>query len=363
MEPVFDKINVLNEVLRQHISKTKNIGLLNGKMGVSLYFFNLSKQTNDIAFQELAESLIMELYEEAGKTNIQPDFENGLAGIASGIIYLVNNNFVEADLDDILSDVEDRMYKYITEHIGKLPIGIRRGIMGFIFYYLYRLQQYDLTQESAKIYILKRILVDLTNRMCELMEKGDIKTSDPLLFDISWDLPISLVLLAKIRAMNFYTSKIDRILEYLSPIVLSLYPNLAGNRLYLLFGIESVLQEVNMPNWKKHADLLKKDLQLTQILNEEFRNKNIHFADGITGISFISKHLYNVTQDKSILFEHRDLLKKIVESEYWDNMMIDKEEKNNVGIFYGMSGIGLFLIEILKTECRRNDNSTTKIAP
>ena len=80
-----------------------NIGLMHGKMGISVYFFHLARSTRNKVYEEYAGELIDEIYEEI-IVNTPVNFENGLAGIGWGIEYLVQNGFIEADTDEVLED-------------------------------------------------------------------------------------------------------------------------------------------------------------------------------------------------------------------------------------------------------------------
>ena len=45
--------------------------------------------------------------------------EDGLAGIALGLIFLVRKKYIEANLNELLVDVDDVIYKYLMFHENK----------------------------------------------------------------------------------------------------------------------------------------------------------------------------------------------------------------------------------------------------
>jgi lantibiotic modifying enzyme len=55
-----------------------NIGLMHGKMGISVYFFHLARSTRNKIYEEYADELIDEIYEDI-TVNTPVNFENGLA--------------------------------------------------------------------------------------------------------------------------------------------------------------------------------------------------------------------------------------------------------------------------------------------
>lgn len=103
------KIKKVTDFLLLNASFIENLGLLHGKMGVSIYFFHLARKTKNTNYEDYAKELIDEIYEEI--SNETPAcFENGLAGIGSGIEYLVQNHFMEAETDEVLEDLDEALF-------------------------------------------------------------------------------------------------------------------------------------------------------------------------------------------------------------------------------------------------------------
>lgn len=76
-------------------------GFYNGKAGVSLALFEVSRLLQDEYLEEHAFELLQEaLLSKSEDTG----FANGLAGIGFVFHYLINNHFVEADFDEIFGD-------------------------------------------------------------------------------------------------------------------------------------------------------------------------------------------------------------------------------------------------------------------
>ena len=78
-----------------------NLGLLHGKMEISICFFHLARQTGNKTYEDFAGELIDEVYEEI-TADTPLDFESGLAGIGWGIEYFAQNGFIEADTNEVL---------------------------------------------------------------------------------------------------------------------------------------------------------------------------------------------------------------------------------------------------------------------
>src|SRR5450759_41468 len=87
------RLQRIANVLLLNASFIDNLGLLNGKMGIAIFFFHYSRYTGNKAFEDFAGELIDEIYEEIS-TLTPMNFEDGLTGIGWGIEYLIRHNFV-----------------------------------------------------------------------------------------------------------------------------------------------------------------------------------------------------------------------------------------------------------------------------
>ncbi|MDZ7605131.1 MAG: lanthionine synthetase LanC family protein [Cyclobacteriaceae bacterium] len=167
-----DKIKIIIELLEKHISKLENQGLLHGKMGISLFLFHLGKKTSNSAYTALAEKIVEQVYEDVEKANIAPDFENGLAGIAWGLEHVIQNGFFDGDRDSILSDLDDKIFQYITKK-DELSIRLQDGLLGYGVYLFSRIQGKALNQLNDHNYLLKRLLIEVINRMYDQYEEKE----------------------------------------------------------------------------------------------------------------------------------------------------------------------------------------------
>src|SRR5690554_7486412 len=124
-----------------------------------------------------------------------------MAGIAWGLYYLIRNGYVDADADEILSEADDRIYRFLNENTVNLPVSLRRGLLGYLFYYTYRLACSTGSSDKANVYIFQRVCIDLINQIGQLVEEDKFHSREPALFTVFWDLPVLLMLLARVRAL------------------------------------------------------------------------------------------------------------------------------------------------------------------
>lgn len=123
------------QYLMLHGSAIPNIGLLNGKLGISIFFFHYEKCTGNRAYKMLAEDLIDEIYKKVN-LNTSFHFDNGLAGIAWGVEYLVRNQFLEANTDEVLMELDEQIMERDVRRVSSTSL--ERGIKGIGYYALAR---------------------------------------------------------------------------------------------------------------------------------------------------------------------------------------------------------------------------------
>jgi len=350
MEQALEKLHEINGCLVENAKGENGLGLLHGKLGLSIYFFQLARKTENQEFLEAAENLIGEIFEKLSEAKFPTDFENGLAGIAWGISYLVNSDFVEADLDDTLGELDDRIFKFLEDQKTNLPANFRSGIIGYLAYCLDRLENSLKSGHTSNIYIFQKLGAGLLNQLGQLVEEEKLQDREPQLFNIFWDLPLTLIVLGKAKKLQVNSAKAERILDYILPSLISLFPSLHSNRLYLLLGIESVLKEIENPFLRRHALFLKSNIDMKSIFNAEFKNLNICVMDGASGLRLIAKMLVEITGDNSLLPSSELLFDKINKSVNWDDTEFSNQFRKSIGLVSGLSGIGLALVEILATK-------------
>ena len=108
-----------------------NPGLYFGEMGLVLFFFRYARYTGNELYKEygfrLIEKIQNRIHEE---TTI--DYKHGLAGIGSAIEYLVQNEFIKADTDDVLENFDKRIFH--TYNLEFLPVETIESIGYFAYW-------------------------------------------------------------------------------------------------------------------------------------------------------------------------------------------------------------------------------------
>jgi Fe-S cluster biosynthesis and repair protein YggX len=244
---------------------------MHGKMGISICFFHLARQTGNQIYEDYAGELIDEIYEEI-TANTPVGFENGLAGIGWGIEYLVQNGFIEADTDEVLEEFDNRIFKeliYNTPH----DIGLLNGLVGIGAYFLKRIQNPASNDEKIPTLTNKQTLIHIideldrkTQNIPEIISEplserspsvkpSNLETYEPpnekrqttnhepqttnKQFDLTWDCPALLWFLAELYEQNIFNFKVEKIIQRLTEPLSkeSNMPKLHSNRLLLALAL------------------------------------------------------------------------------------------------------------------------------
>ncbi|MGY0039353.1 lanthionine synthetase LanC family protein [Pedobacter sp. NJ-S-72] len=112
--------------------KGLNNGLQNGKAGYAILNFLLFRFTNNEFFEDKAITLLNEISENINDTN-DTGFANGLSGIAWAIEWISKNDFLNINTDEILSDIDDRIYRSII-HKPDDNFYLNNGSLGKLLY-------------------------------------------------------------------------------------------------------------------------------------------------------------------------------------------------------------------------------------
>jgi lantibiotic modifying enzyme len=94
----------------ENSNKISDVGLLNGKMGIVIFFAHYAQYTGLQRYDEFAENLLDEIYDALGR-NSPIDFQSELCGIGWGIEYLVQNGLMAGNTDEILEDIDKKIMR------------------------------------------------------------------------------------------------------------------------------------------------------------------------------------------------------------------------------------------------------------
>jgi hypothetical protein len=170
-----EKNELLQRIARYlmlHGSFCNNIGLLNGKTGIAVFFYHYARYTKKRIYDDFAGELFDEIYKDI-HVNIPVNFKDGLCGIAWGVEYLIRNKFVEGNSNDILEDLDKRIMEWDVRRIT--DCSLETGLSGIACNVISRMEN----REKYLFFISQDYICDLIEAL-----KGSKKDTNPVIIEI-----------------------------------------------------------------------------------------------------------------------------------------------------------------------------------
>ena len=176
-----DDLKKITETIMRRADTGDELGLLYGKMGLVVYFFHYARFTGNQTYEDFAMALMDSLQEQLYKCSTI-DYGYGLAGIGTGIEYLVQNGFVEADTNEALEDFDVKIAD-MTALSDRTDGSLLTGISGIGRYFLFRIAGTNAHDVHIRTINCKMELIHITDtleQMYPVLKKQDV--DDALLF-------------------------------------------------------------------------------------------------------------------------------------------------------------------------------------
>jgi hypothetical protein len=354
------KLNITyhNQIINSLIlnaSFIDNLGLMHGKMGISIFFFHLARQTKNQIYEDYAGELIDEIYEEI-TANTPVNFENGLAGIGWGIEYLVQNKFIEADTDEVLEEFDNRIFKELIYNTPK-EIGLLNGIVGIGAYFLKRIQNpasnedkiTTLTNKQTLIHLIDELELQTQDISQIILEPTTTSVTPELsnnyqiikqpsnksynMFDITWNYPVILWFLGELYQQNIFNFKVEKIIQRLiEPLSdKTNLPKLQSNHLLLALALTKLWQVLEHSNSQVivllNAVAINTNLLIDlsrETIKSELLPNDFTIKHGTSGIATIYRQLFELIADNRFKQE----------MEHWATLSLHAE--NDVNNYAGL---------------------------
>lgn len=202
------------------------IGLWAGKMGIAIYLFHLARITQNEKYEDEASELIDTVYQHVS-FNLPLTFDTGLLGIGCGFEYIISQGFVDADRDEILSEIDLLVRNVIDSRLlGNLSFD--KGVCGVGYYLYHRLKNRPDDDDSMVVLKLKEYLIYLIDWVEDLLPK----TTDKQEYNDAY------FLLARLHKLNVFNHKVEKLLAICSRKIIDFNCPITDN--YELLGIDSL---------------------------------------------------------------------------------------------------------------------------
>ncbi|MFA6838848.1 MAG: hypothetical protein WCR12_08410 [Dysgonamonadaceae bacterium] len=172
LPPKSDTITKLIDYVLLNSCSVNSTGLYNGKAGISLTLFEVSRCLQSEYIEEQAFNL---LQEALLSKNEDISFENGLSGIGFVLIYLLKNKFVDGCFEELFDENLNKIFLQLSE-IEENPINGRLLLIHLkIVYFLSLLEEYRSSEKSSHFirFFSKNVNIELERSLANLEKKHD----------------------------------------------------------------------------------------------------------------------------------------------------------------------------------------------
>lgn len=330
-------------------NKPSNLGLTNGKAGVSIFLYCLSRGLSDDRYAEYADSLLEDIYENV---TLIKDSTADMVGMGWCVEYVIQNKFCEGDADGILEHIDNRVYKIMSWEDKKRSLDLTHGLVGYLYYLIIRLKNKEDKNNSEEIN------VELFKHTINLISQEALDHFIDLAKDMHFLLLDNLyVLFSSITdaySLNIYNEKILNMLRQWEFHWVSYIPGIHFNRLYLALNLYQINRILKSRKTNEYIKTLLFSLDIDLLRSEVNIERCQSMNTGYLGLIFVLKKSISLLDPS---YPNYNLLKPLM-NEILDlcnsRLLIELDKISetdcrigdyDLGLLNGWAGVGLFLLQ------------------
>ncbi|MCD4665285.1 MAG: lanthionine synthetase C family protein [Bacteroidales bacterium] len=377
-----NKINSISETLEENHKSTDRIDLMGGKMGIALFFLYYAKYKDDQKYYNIGLELITEIFGNINNDYVHNTFAGGLSGVGWAFSHLVQNDFIDAEIDEVLGELDEFIYSSMIYNIHNGNYDFLHGALGNWMFFMNRT-----SEKKYEDYLIK--LIDEIEKTSHKDKGGGLKWKselNPETGKIGYNISLSHGMASIISVLSkVYTLKIDadRVLYLLQGAVRYLlnqkldkekygfnFPHLAKESLEeisrsrlawcygdLGIGMSLYLASRRLGNkdWEKEAlDVLLHSTQRRSLSENDVVDAGI--CHGTSGIAHIYNRMFFYTGiddfKNASYFWIKETLRMAKFEDGFSGYKMWRSEKHGgwkaeAGLLEGVAGIGLALISAI----------------
>lgn len=352
-EEIENYLNHIGKFVSQYGRKSKDLGLFRGQAGIFLFLFNLGKLTNDPRYDDWANEILENIIINIRAVFADHSFANGLCGIGWLIEYLAQNQFIENNTNEILSDLDDLFNESI---FNLLDFSLTNGLISYGMYFLSRLtnpENFNVHQKEMVVQIVNYLECFLPDNVQEADEPENLTMLQGYLSVIPF--------LCKLYVININRYKVLCVIEKYVRFILSFesqqntnlcFPNQTQDGTYSLqwncgdLAVANALLQAAKVSENKGWENKALQIALRTLTVKAIKDPGTSLLSGTAGIA----HLYNQFYQYYHLPEFKE------SAIFWLNktMKILKEQEYDrpaeYGLIDGLAGTALVLLSSISED-------------
>lgn len=129
----------INEIAQSMESMhTNSLGIMGGKAGEAIFWAYYLRFLSTKHPNEKVNLILSDIFDQIKSSSISPDFATGLAGVGWTIEHLAQNNFINANTNKIIGNLDDYLYPFMIQYIRGGYYDYLHGALGIGLFYLSR---------------------------------------------------------------------------------------------------------------------------------------------------------------------------------------------------------------------------------
>jgi len=337
-------LDVLNNRLLSIIDADFPKGLAFGKMGLVIYFYELSEIPGNKKYKNIADSLLTDLIDKGFSIEDGLGIEDGLCGIGLGMDYLATKKFISGDTDFMLSDIDSSLFR----HISFPTLGKQDDVKDLSLYLLYVCRRLRCQKSSENRFLYGELAIKLVNLVADGICPSVFE--EPYSYSpLSYRVPFLVKAISQFSSFGGYEIRMVKILEKFAHHLFGHLPSLHSHRLFLLWSVLplSSLSE----DWEKYVNSLSDSIDFKVIIDEEMKDRNIFLTNGLASIFMLYDSIKSQNPSLSLDFDVPCLYDRMINSNAWDTLLgTDHFFRIHKGLVTGFPGVVLVLNKI-KSKC------------
>lgn len=177
MENIFkNEPALLKQMLHRYLFQAEYLptpGVYRSKISAAILFYRYARYSQDLKYEELADELLEKICHKI-RGDSPVNFGFGLSGLAWGIGYLLKENFIEGDINEVLAEIDSYIMERNLYRIKDLSFDT--GLSGMCFYVEWRVNfamDQGISLPFDEVY-LKDWSAVATNRLLESYTEEEI---------------------------------------------------------------------------------------------------------------------------------------------------------------------------------------------
>lgn len=290
-------MTILNEkamdtLLRKELRRArveKDLFLQHGLMGICIFLFELSVRTGKNKYRKWAYDALDTVCENLCTSN-PLNINKGLIGVALGLLYIYKREYVGGNISAVLQNIDNHIYRAVIGKIENATIDVIRkkeeALLDLIMYVAIRLDKTEMSVSERCVW--ERFLYKMIN--CVYLSHDMSFYKEPLPASSSYKLPRFLFAMALSYKISYCRERVKHILEEAEHMLLSSVPYLGFNRLLLYASMCYLSASCRLNGrWQQQLVLLKRSIDVAQIVNEDFPDNNLFLTKGAVGLYLLSR--------------------------------------------------------------------------